>query len=113
MSQTKDQAADISKTPAQRLLVSGRVQLEPQCCSAELQRVMLVLTQEGLDAGIAAALVMNGRSQQITHILLSHVPPSAVYRLAPVSLIDRIDGQRIWLRAPMEAIERLPRHRPD
>jgi hypothetical protein len=104
---------DISQTPGQRLMVSGQVPLGPQRCLAELHRGMLVLTQEKLDAGIVAALLLNCHSQQITHLLLSHVPPTAVYRLAPVSLIDRVDGQRIWLRAPMEAIEKLPRHQPD
>ncbi|MBE2223721.1 MAG: DUF2171 domain-containing protein [Anaerolineae bacterium] len=99
--------------PIQKLLISGFITLAQECAPVSLQRGMSVLAQEGVIVGAVAAVVLNSGRQEITHFLLGQVPPTAVYRLIPLSLIDRIDGDMVWLRIPSEKISDLPLHQPD
>ena len=99
--------------PEQKLMVSSLVYLEQMDDPVEVQRGMMILGQNGQEAGVVAAVVLDCRSQEVTHILLGHVPPTSVYRLIPLKLIDRIDGESLWLRASSEKIEKLPIHQPD
>ncbi len=100
-------------TPEQKLMVSSLVYLEQMDDPVEVQRGMMILGQDGQEAGMVAAIVLDCRSQESTHILLGHLPPTSDYRLIPLKLIDRIDGQTVWLRASFGKIEKLPLHRPD
>jgi hypothetical protein len=99
--------------PEQKLLVSSLVYLEQMDEPVEVQRGMMILGQDKQEVGVVAAVVLDCRSQEITHILLGHIPPTSVYRLIPLKLIDRIDGESLWLRASSEKIEKLPIHQPD
>ena len=99
--------------PEQKLMVSSLVYLEQMDDPVEVQRGMMILGQDGQEAGMVAAIVLDCRNQESTHILLGHVPPTSVYRLIPLKLIDRIDGESLWLRVSSEKIENLPIHQPD
>lgn len=96
-------------TSSQRLLVCGRVDR----VGGEVARGMPVLAQDGRMVGIVAAVVQSGPAPTISHILLGQVPPTAVYRLIPLDLLDRVDGGRIWLCATRQQIAVLPIHQPD
>lgn len=104
---------DVSTKPERKLLVAGIVHLEGKRGPVEVERGMPILAQDGTGAGAVAAVVMDRHCHRVTHVLLGHVPPTAVYRLAPVSLIERIDGKTLWLRALTEEIEKLPVYQPD
>ena len=99
--------------PGQKLMVSSLVYLEQMDDPVEVQRGMMILGQDEREAGVVAAVIVDCRNQEVTHILLGHVPPTSDYRLIPLKLIDRMDGETVWLRATTEAIEKLPRHQPD
>jgi hypothetical protein len=94
---------------SQRLLVCGRVDR----VGGEVARGMPVLAQDGRMVGIVAAVVQSGPAPIISHILLGQAPPTAVYRLIPLDLLDRVDGDRIWLCATRQQIAALPIHQPD
>lgn len=99
--------------PIQKLLISGFITLAQDSAPVSLQRGMAVLTQEGVTVGAVAAVVLNSGRQEITHFLLGQVPPTAVYRLIPLSLIDKIDEEVVWLHIPSEKISTLPLHQPN
>ena len=99
--------------PDQKLMANSLVYLEKMDDPVEVQRGMIILGQDQLEAGVVAAVLLDCRSQKTTHILLGRVPPTSDYRLIPLKLIDRIDEGTVWLRATTEAIEKLPRHQPD
>jgi hypothetical protein len=94
-------------------MVNGFVYLEQLDTPVEVQRGMMIFGQDKKVAGVVAAIVLDCQSQKGTHILLSHVPPTSDYYLIPLKLIDRIDGETVWLRASSEEIEILPQHQPD
>lgn len=96
-------------TSLQRLLVCGRVDQT----GVEVTRGMSVLAQDGHMVGIVAAVVLSGATPAISHILLGQVPPTAVYRLIPLNLLDWVDGDRIWLCSTRQQIAVLPIHQPD
>ncbi len=104
---------DLSNAPAVKLMVSGLVKLDQQNDSVELRRGMAILLQDEYAAGVVAAIVLDCHSQEVTHILFGHVPPTSDYRLIPLLLIDRVDRETVWLRASAADIEKLPVHQPD
>ncbi|MBK8989915.1 MAG: hypothetical protein IPM39_28275 [Chloroflexi bacterium] len=93
----------------QRLLVCGWI----DDLGGEVARGMLVLAQNGRMAGAVAAVVQSGPTQNVSHILLGQIPPTAVYRLIPLDLLDRLDEDRIWLRASWQQIATLPPYQPE
>lgn len=97
----------------QKLLVSGLARLEGESCPVDLQRGMSVRSEDGVETGVVAAVVLELPGQEVTHFLLGYVPPTAVYHLVPLCLIDRIDGETVWLRVTNEKIATLPIHHPD
>ena len=99
--------------PEQKLMVSSLVYLEQLDDPVEVQRGMMIMGKDKQEAGVVAAVILDCRSQKDTHILLGHIPPTSDYRLIPLNLIDRIDGETLWLRASFEEIEKLPMHQPD
>jgi hypothetical protein len=95
--------------PRRRLLVGGWI----APVEGEVTRGMLALAEDGSIVGVVAAVVQTGPARTITHLLLGQVPPTAVYRLIPLDLLDRLDGERIWLRASPQQIGALPIYQPD
>lgn len=104
------QTDDVSTVPAQKLLVSGFVHLKPGCGPVELRREMLILTIDGQEAGMIAAVVVNCHEREVTHVLLGRVPPTSEYRLIPISLISQVSKEAVWLRITVNGIEDLPLH---
>lgn len=102
-----------ASTPApvrrQRLLVFGRIDL----LASEVTRGMPVLAEDGSMAGAVAAVVQTGTARAITHLLLGQIPPTAVYQLIPLDLLDRLDGECIRLRASRQQIASLPIYQPE
>jgi hypothetical protein len=107
------QRDDQTAVPRQKLLVSGWLHLKQRRDLVELKRGMFIVAQDGVAAGAIAAVAMECRSQKVSHILLGYVPPTAIYRLVPLKLIDHIDGETVWLRLFIEDIENLPIYQPN
>ncbi len=113
MTESSNQPKHQAGAPEQKLMASSLIYLEEMDARVEVRRGMVILGQDEQEAGVVAAVVLDCRSQKGTHILLGHVPPTSDYRLIPLMLIDRIDGESVWLRASFEEIENLPMHQPD
>ncbi|MCP4357007.1 MAG: DUF2171 domain-containing protein [Chloroflexi bacterium] len=101
---------DLSALPAAKLLVSSLVKLEQKNEPVELRRGMAILLQDGYAAGTVAALALDRYRHEVTHILLGHVPPTSDYHLIPLPLIERLEGETVYLRASAADIEKLPTH---
>jgi hypothetical protein len=92
-----------------RLVVCGWIEQ----VRGEVARGMRVLAQDGSRVGVVAALVQTSLTPTITHLLLGQVPPTATYRLISLDLLDRLDGEGIWLCLPPQQITTLPLYQPD
>lgn len=103
---------DLAAMPTRKLMVSGLVRLERETNPVEIQRGMSLMSQDGVETGVVAAVVLDCSRQEVTHILLSFVPPTAVYHLILLPLINRIDEETVWLRITSADIDNLPRHQP-
>lgn len=99
--------------PGQKLLIRHRVWLSQQADPVEIQRGDAVFAQDGVEAGVVAAIMLACHHQEATHFLLGFIPPTAVYPLVPLSLIDRVGEKTVWLKITSAEINDLPRHQPD
>jgi sporulation protein YlmC with PRC-barrel domain len=104
-----NQPDETAVEPSPKLMVSSFIHVEPMGTDpVEVRRGMFVLTQDGIEVGTVAAVVMDCHCQEVTHILLGQMPPTAVYRLAPVKLLARVEENSIWLRVDSQAVADLP-----
>jgi len=69
---------------------------------------MPVLVEDGTIVGAVAAVVQTGADRTVTHLLLGQIPPTAEYRLIPLGLLDRLDGDGVCLRASRRQVLELP-----
>ncbi len=99
--------------PGQKLLVRHWVRLNQQTTLVEIRRGDAVFAQDGVEVGFVAAIMLDCHHQEATHFLLGFLPPTAVYHLVPLSLINRIDEKTVWLKITTKGIEKLPKHKPD
>ncbi|MEZ4641702.1 MAG: hypothetical protein R3E31_02995 [Chloroflexota bacterium] len=110
LSQTSETTA---VSPVRKLLISHLVCLSRQTDLVEIQRGDVVFAQDGVEAGVVAAIMVDCHRQEATHFLLGFVPPTAIYHLVSLSLIDWIRERTVWLKITSEEINDLPRHQPD
>lgn len=74
----------------------------------EIRRGMAILTKDRQQAGWVAAVMLDGDSQIVTHILLAHLHLIPDYRLVPICLIEQVSQETVLLHIDSEAVERLP-----
>ncbi len=70
---------------------------------------MSILSEEGLEVGKVAAVVLNQVNQQATQILLSRLPEKNGYWLIRVDLVADVRDKKVQLSIPEAAIGSLPR----
>jgi sporulation protein YlmC with PRC-barrel domain len=91
------------------LLVSGWIYLDHESdIAVEVSRNMVILTSEGREAGRVAAVIINRRDQQVTHILLSRLSQMPEYRQVPISLIEQVHEGKVVLRIFNQVVNSLP-----
>jgi sporulation protein YlmC with PRC-barrel domain len=94
----------------QKLMANAFVCPESSCTlSAEVKRGMPILSNEGLEVGKVAAVILNGENHKATHILLCRLPEVSGYWLVSVDLIKEIRDKRVQLSISGQAVESLPR----
>ncbi len=99
---------------AEKLLVQGVISSGTTAVAGgEVRRGMSVLAEDGVPVGVVAAVVCPDPAHTVTHILLGQTPPTAVYRLIPLGLLARLEGDCLWLRISAAQIAALPIHHPD
>jgi sporulation protein YlmC with PRC-barrel domain len=97
-----------------KLMVSGNVSPEGNHAHAvEVRRGMQIFSQEDLEVGKVAAVVLNSDNRKATYILLSCLPERTGYWLIPVDLIAAVGDEGVRLTIPHQAIQSLPRWHSD
>ncbi len=95
------------------LFESGSIYPEQKDRSpVEIRRGMVILTQDGQEAGRVAAVVLEDDSQNVTHVLLAHLHLTPDYRLVSIKFIKHVSEETVLLHIDSEAVERLP-HRQE
>ena len=74
----------------------------------EVRRGMTILTHDGQAVGQVAAMVIDNRNQNVTHLLFSQPGQRPEYRLVPVNLIDQVKEETVFLSIRRQTIECLP-----
>ena len=94
-----------------RMMITGQVHLDGLDSSAvEVRRCMPVLSCDGRELGMVAAVCLEAHAQDIAAVLLGRLPVTADYRLIPIRLIDRVCADVVHLRITAESAERLAQH---
>jgi len=104
-SQNKD-PTDCHQPP--KMMVGAFVSLKENAAPVdEVRRGMAIFTSDGVEAGKAAAVVIDEINQTVTHIVLCRLGQPPEYRLTPLSLIERVDEEGIWLCIPSHDVVSL------
>ncbi|KAA3656350.1 MAG: hypothetical protein DWQ04_31410 [Chloroflexi bacterium] len=97
----------------EKIMVNGRIHLPShQPASVEVQRGMKIVVTDGKEVGFVGGVVVNSHSDEVTCILLCHLPVTAVYRLIPIHLIARVEAETIYLNMQFDDLETLAAHSP-
>jgi hypothetical protein len=97
----------------QKIMVNGRVPLPHSSGpSVDVHRGMIIMTRAGEKAGFSAGVVVRQADEDAAFVLLGRLPVTSEYRLIPVTLINRIDGETIHLNADCDEILKLHLHQP-
>ncbi len=67
-----------------------------------------MLTSDGQTAGHVAAVVTDGPSGKVTHVVLGHLRQIPEYRLTPIALIETVADEKVLLRIMQSVVESLP-----
>jgi sporulation protein YlmC with PRC-barrel domain len=95
------------------LMVSGQIILGHEKSPLEIRRGMTILAKDGATVGRVAAVVLITTGQPANHLLLSHLPEQADYRLVPVESIRQVRQDTIVLNLSSRQVKVLPRWRSD
>ena len=94
-----------------------KLTIEAQVCLAcgavaetAVSRGMSIQSSEGKIVGELAAVLVNGRTQQPTHLVLCCQLPD--YRLVPLADIAGVYGRTVQLSLTRKQISHLPHHQP-
>lgn len=101
----------VTATPGEKLTVQAQICLT---CGAALPtavfRGMSICSSDGQLVGQVAAVLLDGRSQQPTHLVLTRLVPE--YRLVPIGHIVHVSPDSVTLALSTEQLAQLPEHEP-
>ena len=93
------------------MMVSGQIHLEgADGPPVEVRRCMAVLSHEGHELGMVAAVCLDPHTQDVTVVLLGRLPVTSDYRLIPIDLIDHVSEDTVHLRIMAESVRELAQH---
>jgi len=95
------------------LMVTGQIMLRQEKFPLEIRRGMTILAKDGTLAGKVAAVVLAKTGRPATHLLLSHLPDQADYRLVPAESVLEARQDTIVLNLSSRQVKALPRWRSD
>lgn len=105
----KNSDRDVGSKLTQKLMVHGFVCPENSCTlSIEVRRGMTILSNESLEVGQVAAVILDRDSLKATHILLGRLPETRGYWMVPVDLISDIHDGIVQLSIAGNAVDNLP-----
>jgi sporulation protein YlmC with PRC-barrel domain len=73
------------------------------CHSTEVRRGMSIFTNQGIEVGKVAAIVIDDENQSPAHLLLDHLPEQQGYWSVPIELIAKVENDQLWLSIPASA----------
>jgi hypothetical protein len=98
----------------EKIMVDGRIHLpKPHPATQEIQRGMKVMSSDGREVGFVAAVIIQKETASVTHILLGHIPVTPDYRRIPVTLVENVDEDTVYLNIIHQAVDKLAVHQPD
>ena len=93
------------------MMVSGQFHLKgTDGPPVEVRRCMAVLSRDGLELGMVAAVCFDSQTQDVSDVLLGRLPVTADYRLIPIDLIDHVSEDAVHLRITAESMRELAQH---
>ena len=93
------------------MMVSGQLYLKgADGPPVEVRRCMAVLSRDGCELGMVAAVCLDPHTRYITAVLLGRLPVTADYRLIPIDLIDHVSEDAVHLRITAESVQELAQH---
>jgi sporulation protein YlmC with PRC-barrel domain len=99
--------------PPHKLLVNGSIYLAEAAGQPIIViRGMSIVSRDGQEVGMVAAVVVDNLSQEVTHILLCRLPPSPDYRLVPPGLVAQVCGDTVVLHILSQDVDGLAVHQP-
>ena len=94
-----------------------KLKIEAQICIScgavqptAVSRGMAVCGQDGEICGEVAAVVVNGRSAEATHLIISCQMPD--YHLVPIDYISAVTRHKVLLQLTAQQLKQLPLHIP-
>jgi sporulation protein YlmC with PRC-barrel domain len=76
----------------------------------EVRRGMAIRTSEGREVGRVAAVVIDGPTREVTHIILGRRPQTVEYRLVPIGLVEEVATEAVVLGILNPLVEELPEY---
>ena len=105
---------DSNQAMEEKIMVDGRIHLPtPHPTTQEIQRGMKVMSSDGREVGFVAAVIIQKETGSVTHILLGHIPVTPDYRRIPVTLVENVDENIVYLNVIHQAVDKLAVHQPD
>lgn len=96
-----------------KLMVSGRISLAKRPgVEYEVSRNMKIKTHDDQEIGQVAAVVNSSPNNAVAGLLLGRLPEKLGYCLAPVELIERVEGDFVVLNITTEEANALPEWEP-
>ena len=93
------------------IMVSGQLRLKGMAGPpVEVRRCMAVLSRDGRELGMVAAVCLDPLTQDVATVLLGRLPVTADYRLIPIDLIDHVSEDAVHLCITAESVQELAQH---
>jgi len=97
-----------------KMMVTGQIRLKgADGPPVEVRRCMAVLSCDGREVGMVAAVCLDPDTQDVAAVLLGRLPVTADYRMIPIAFIDHISENAVHLRITAESVEELTQHEAD
>lgn len=97
----------------QKLMVSGFICPRSGCIlSTEVRRGMPILSNQGIEVGKVAAIVIDDENQSPAYLLLDRLPEQQGYWSVPIELIVKVENDQLWLSIPASAVDAFAPWRP-
>lgn len=74
----------------------------------EIRRGMTLVSIEGKEVGKVAGVAVSRDDQQALCLIISHLPQDPGYHSIPVDWVERVEGELIFLHAPVNSILAIP-----
>ncbi len=105
---------DTVRAADEKIMVNGRVHL-PRCRAAlwQIRRGMKVMGGDGREVGFVAAVIVRQAVDSVTHLLLGRIPVTPDYRRVPVTLVEDVDEDTVYLDISHQAVDKLAVHQPE